>query len=229
MTGLAATPFGALISRGEGTYNSVNRGAAGGYRSGTEDLANKTVAEVMTDQANQKYNAAGRYQIIKDTLRAAVKSMGLTGNEKFDQKLQDRIFGEFLAGTKRPGIAAYLTGKSNDIHAALKQASEEWASVADPDTGLSHYAGQGNNRASIGVAEMTRALEETRKRTIATAAKPAPGSPPVTVPAQRPVNGAVDVSITHKNAPPNSAVTASGSGSVNVAPVRVEHQDMADI
>lgn len=46
---------------------------------------------------------------------------------------------------------------------------------------------------------------------------------------QAPVNGSVDVSITHKNAPPNSAVTATGSGSVNVAPVRVEHQDMADI
>jgi hypothetical protein len=48
-------------------------------------------------------------------------------------------------------------------------------------------------------------------------------------PPQAPVNGSVDVSITHKNAPPNSAVTATGSGSVNVAPVRVEHQDMASI
>jgi hypothetical protein len=46
---------------------------------------------------------------------------------------------------------------------------------------------------------------------------------------QAPVNGSVDVSITHKNAPPNAAVTATGSGSVNVAPVRVEHQDMANI
>jgi hypothetical protein len=53
--------------------------------------------------------------------------------------------------------------------------------------------------------------------------------PPVTVPPAAPINGSVDVSITHKNAPPNSAVTASGAGSVNVAPVRVEHQNMADI
>jgi hypothetical protein len=50
-----------------------------------------------------------------------------------------------------------------------------------------------------------------------------------TVPTAPPVNGSVDVSITHKNAPPNSAVTATGSGSVNIAPVRVEHQDMASI
>lgn len=54
-------------------------------------------------------------------------------------------------------------------------------------------------------------------------------APPVTVPPAAPINGSVDVSITHKNAPPNSAVTASGAGSVNVAPVRVEHQNMADI
>ena len=53
-------------------------------------------------------------------------------------------------------------------------------------------------------------------------------APPVTVPPAT-VNAAVDVSITHNNSPPNSAVTATGSGSVNVAPVRVEHQDMADI
>lgn len=54
-------------------------------------------------------------------------------------------------------------------------------------------------------------------------------APPVTVPPPQPPNGAVDVSITHKNAPPNSAVTATGSGAVNVAPVRVEHQAMESI
>jgi hypothetical protein len=49
------------------------------------------------------------------------------------------------------------------------------------------------------------------------------------VPVAPPVNGSVDVSITHNNPPPNAAVTAKGSGAVNVAPVRVEHQDMANI
>jgi hypothetical protein len=51
----------------------------------------------------------------------------------------------------------------------------------------------------------------------------------MSVPPSAPVNGSVNVDITHKNPPPNSAVTATGSGSVNVAPVRVEHQDMASI
>lgn len=66
------------------------------------------------------------------------------------------------------------------------------------------------------------------------AGTPVPGpvtaaAPAATVPQQAPVNGSVDVSITHKNPPPNSAVTATGSGAVNVAPPRVEHQNMADI
>ena len=55
------------------------------------------------------------------------------------------------------------------------------------------------------------------------------GGKAATVPPPQAPNGSVDVNITHKNPPPNSAVTASGSGAVNVAPVRVEHQNMSDI
>ena len=51
------------------------------------------------------------------------------------------------------------------------------------------------------------------------------GQAPATAPAQ--LNGSVDVSITHKNPPPDSAVTARGSGQVNVAPPRVEYQNFA--
>jgi muramidase (phage lysozyme) len=233
LTGLAATPFGGLIARGEGGYSSVNRGAAGGYRAGTEDLASKTVGEVMADQAAGRYNAAGRYQIIAPTLKTAAASMGLKGDEKFTPELQDRIFGEYLAGAKRPAIADYLSGRSNDLAAAQLAAAQEWASVADPRTGASYYAGVGNNRASISASEMADALKATRDKMTATAPAPpvaaAPAvaaAPPVAVGAPAPVNGSVDVSITHNNPPPNSSVTASGTGNVNVAPVRVEYQDM---
>jgi Phage tail lysozyme len=57
-----------------------------------------------------------------------------------------------------------------------------------------------------------------------TTAPPLPLPPP-----SPPLNGSVDVSITHRNPPPNAAVTATGSGSVNVAPPRVEHAALADI
>ncbi|KVT95616.1 hypothetical protein [Burkholderia ubonensis] len=162
MERLADSAFGRLISRGEGDYNSVNRGARGGYRSGTENLEGMTLAQVMAAQRAGQFNAAGRYQIIGGTLSEAASAMKLNGGEMFDRKLQDRIFSEYLVRNKRRAIADYVEGRSGDLRAALRAASREWASVADPDTGRSYYAGKGNNRASITAAEMEAALRNTR-------------------------------------------------------------------
>jgi hypothetical protein len=41
------------------------------------------------------------------------------------------------------------------------------------------------------------------------------------------INGAVDVSITHRNPPPDATVSAKGSGSVNVAPLRTERPQVS--
>jgi hypothetical protein len=54
----------------------------------------------------------------------------------------------------------------------------------------------------------------------AVVAQAPPAAPP---PGPAPLNGAVTVDITHRNAPPDATVTARGSGSVNVDPVRIEH------
>ncbi|MDR9177907.1 mannosyl-glycoprotein endo-beta-N-acetylglucosamidase [Burkholderia multivorans] len=162
MSRLADTAFGKLIARGEGDYNSVNRGARGGYRAGTENLEGMTLAQVMAAQRAGQFNAAGRYQIIGSTLAEAARSLKLNGDEIFDRKLQDRIFEQYLVRNKRRAIADYVEGRSDDLRGALRAASREWASVADPDTGRSYYAGKGNNRASITVAEMEAALRNTR-------------------------------------------------------------------
>ncbi|MCL4631525.1 mannosyl-glycoprotein endo-beta-N-acetylglucosamidase [Burkholderia sp.] len=159
---LADTAFGKLIARGEGDYNSVNRGARGGYRAGTENLEGMTLAQVMAAQRAGQFNAAGRYQIIGSTLAEAARGLRLNGSEMFDRKLQDRIFEQYLVRNKRRAIADYVEGRSDDLRGALRAASREWASVADPDTGRSYYAGKGNNRASITAAEMAAALRNTR-------------------------------------------------------------------
>ncbi|WP_406569085.1 mannosyl-glycoprotein endo-beta-N-acetylglucosamidase [Burkholderia cenocepacia] len=159
---LADTAFGKLIARGEGDYNSVNRGARGGYRAGTENLEGMTLAQVMAAQRAGQFNAAGRYQIIGSTLAEAARGLKLNGSEMFDRKLQDRIFEQYLVRNKRRAIADYVEGRSDDLRGALRAASREWASVADPDTGRSYYAGKGNNRASITAAEMATALRNTR-------------------------------------------------------------------
>lgn len=54
-------------------------------------------------------------------------------------------------------------------------------------------------------------------------------APPATVPPGSPANGKVDVAVTGKNLPPDTAVTAKGSGAVNVPPPRVEHQTLESI
>lgn len=162
MSRLADTAFGKLIARGEGDYNSVNRGARGGYRASTENLEGMTLAQVMAAQRAGQFNAAGRYQIIGSTLAEAARSLKLNGSEMFDRKLQDRIFEQYLVRNKRRAIADYVEGRSDDLRGALRAASREWASVADPDTGRSYYAGKGNNRASITAAEMESALRNTR-------------------------------------------------------------------
>ena len=59
----------------------------------------------------------------------------------------------------------------------------------------------------------------------------AAAAPPATVPpGPAAANGKVDVNVTHKNPPPNTAITVSASGQgVNAPPPRVEHQEMASI
>lgn len=177
VVGAATRDLGALISRGEGGYNSVNRGAAHGYRAGTEDLEHMTVGQVMQHQAQHDFNAVGRYQIIGDTLKSAVKALGLTGAELFNKATQDMIFEQYLIGQKRHQMADYISGKSDNLNAAVLAASQEWASVAAPpgahlakggigDGYVSYYAGTANNRASISAFEMAAALQAERaKRT----------------------------------------------------------------
>jgi hypothetical protein len=160
--GLAGSALGKLISRGEGGYGSVNLGKAGNYRAGKRDLENMTVSQVMAAQRSGEFNAVGRYQLIKGTLADAVKDLGLSGSEKFDKATQDMIFEKYLLSHKQKAIGDYLSGKTDDIVGAAAAAAREWASIADPFTGQSHYAGVAGNRASVSPREIMGALETTR-------------------------------------------------------------------
>ncbi|WP_261513141.1 mannosyl-glycoprotein endo-beta-N-acetylglucosamidase [Burkholderia multivorans] len=173
MSRLADTAFGKLIARGEGDYNSVNRGARGGYRAGTENLEGMTLAQVMAAQRAGQFNAAGRYQIIGSTLAEAARSLKLSGDEMFDRKLQDRIFEQYLVRNKRRAIADYLSGKSEQLGEAIYATAKEWASVAVPkgmktesgrisDGTMTFYDKSGKNKASITEAQMRLAMQNSR-------------------------------------------------------------------
>lgn len=152
-----------VFLRAEGDYDSVNLGEAHGYKASKRPLEQMTVAEVMAAQQRREFNAAGRYQIIRTTMEEVVRNMGLTGEEKFDRKLQDRIFREYLIKEKRKEIWAYISGKSDDIKSAMIAMSKEWASFADPRTGRSYYDKDGINKSSVTPAQSQQLLMQMRE------------------------------------------------------------------
>ncbi len=155
-----------LIARGEsgGSYDIYNTGTAG-VTGPPLKLSEMTIGEVMNLQKQHKVFAAGKYQMIPDTLSEGVRMLGISPTEKFSPDIQERLFSEYLIGSKRPEIQKYLNDPHPDektIHDYLKALSKEFAAVADPDTGKSYYDGSAKNAASITSAEALAAGEKDR-------------------------------------------------------------------
>jgi len=155
-----------LISRGEsgGSYDIYNTGTAG-VTGPPLKLSEMTVGEVMNLQKQKKVFAAGKYQITPDTLSNGVQTLEISKSEKFSPKIQEKLFTEYLIGSKRPEIQKYLNDPHPDkktTHDYLKALSKEFAAVADPDTGKSYYDGLAKNTASITTSEALAAGEKDR-------------------------------------------------------------------
>ncbi|MEL7239778.1 MAG: peptidoglycan-binding protein, partial [Planctomycetota bacterium] len=164
-----SSTLGDLISRGEGGYNSFNRGRAGDSAGREIDFSQLTVGEVMRRQAlpgsdPNRLFAVGRFQVIPSTLSGAVNNLGIDKNQRFTPELQEQIFADYLIDDKRPAVNNYITGKSDNLGAAQLALAQEFASVADPRTGRSFYDGIGNNSASITASEAGNALNEMRRQ-----------------------------------------------------------------
>lgn len=166
-----SNPLGDLISKGEGNYNSFNRGNAGDSRGQTIDFSQMTLGEVQTAQHLGRHDphrlfAVGKYQIIPDTMDDAARQLKLDPSQKFTPDLQERIFADYLIAGKRPQIEAYIKGEPGaTLHAAQKAACQEWASVEDPDTPGKPYAPylkHGNNHSSITSGQIAGALNTMR-------------------------------------------------------------------
>ena len=159
-----ASTIDAVISSGEGNYNSVNLGQKGGYKASTRNLTDMTVAQILSAQRAKQFNAAGKYQTINSTLQEAVDKGVVSSAEKFTAEVQERIFKQYLVAIKRPEIKGFITGSNKaTLNDALLGSAKEFASVANPSTGKSYYAGQGNNKASISAEKMTESLLAQQK------------------------------------------------------------------
>jgi len=158
-----------FISKGEGGYNSSNRGTRNKKIVGSTNntsingkpLTESTIGEIMQAQREGLF-AVGRYQMIPTTFKLVVEQLGLPEDAVFTPEVQDQMGLQLLLGDKRPKLAAYLRGEDVSIDTAMLEFAKEWASVPDPSTGKSYYAGTGN-KASHSVAETRAILEATRE------------------------------------------------------------------
>lgn len=151
-----------LVLSGEGGFTSANRGIAGDTRGGIPGLDKMTVAD-WKNLYRQGWNALGGPQFIEDTFIGAVNRLNLSDNTVMTGQVQLQLFDELiLGGVKRPRLSAYLNGTSDDLNAALEDISLEFASVANPNTGITSYPNVGDNAASITSNEMAEVLQRLR-------------------------------------------------------------------
>ncbi|EKF16940.1 membrane protein [Nitratireductor pacificus] len=138
------------VSKGKGTDVVLTRM--------TLDQVDQMQTRMLKDPDNSRLNssASGRYQIVRTTMRAIRTTLGLTGSERFDRDMQDRM-ACYLLGLR--GIDKWLAGRLH-IDTLLLNLSKEWASLPTP-AGKGFYDGQ---RASVSVDDVKRALREVRLR-----------------------------------------------------------------
>jgi hypothetical protein len=158
----AGGPLGNLIGKGEGGYQSFNRGRAGDSAGEKHDFSQTTVKDVISSQRNRQFFAIGKYQLIPTTLQGAVDRLSIDTGKLFTDDLQEFIFRNYLIKSKRPDVFRYVIGDVVDIKRAQKALALEFASVGEPDSGRSHYGGMGGNQASITLAESAAALNQER-------------------------------------------------------------------
>jgi muramidase (phage lysozyme) len=151
----------ALTRSGEGGYTSMFPSES------YPQLTNMTIRQVVELQKQKLQDgrqsaAVGAYQILYP--EKAAKMAGLSLDDKFTPQNQDMMF-DALITQKRPKINDYLTGKSNDIDAALDELAKEFASFEY--RGGTTYYNDGVNRASIRRTKAAAALRSAREEMMA--------------------------------------------------------------
>jgi muramidase (phage lysozyme) len=115
-------------------------------------LTTMTIQEVMNLQrqliGKGKMSAAGKYQVMYQTLAEVVGKMGLKYDQKFDAGVQDQI-ADFLI--QRRGYMQYAKSATAEAKERfLTNLSKEWAGLPSGPSGESYHKDVGNNKAHIG-------------------------------------------------------------------------------
>jgi hypothetical protein len=172
---------------------------------------------------------AGKYQMGADEIRETAAHLGVQAPSQTEfltnPGMQEKFFEQYTLDHHNYLMAhnaKYAAMSPEDKAAALAYAHNQGAAGASHwiDTGM-----EGKDAFGTSGAAYSKGVHS------AFAQLPTPPVPPAQVPVATAatINGSVKVDVTHRNPPPDSSITATGSGSVNVAPPRVERQQLADI
>lgn len=143
-----------------GPESGGNYNAYYGHANSTKDLSGMTLNQVLTFQHNLVHvdglasSATGRYQFMPATLTNLMKQMDLTGNERFTPEMQDNLALQLL---KNRGLEQWQQGKLSDA-TFMNNLAFEWASLPNPHTGRSQYAGDGLNKSLVTPAQVSTML-----------------------------------------------------------------------
>ena len=125
-------------------------------------LTEMTIRQVLAWQDGidplYRSEAAGKYQILEDTLRGLYRNAGLTLKSKFDEAGQDKLAEALLV---RRGYNKYMAGKISSVQFANNLA-KEWASlpvIGGPKHGMSYYGGDGLNKSHVSTEAFLVAVE----------------------------------------------------------------------
>ena len=132
-------------------YDAANKGKAGDMPQGYPGLSKLTVGQVMEMQARKEIFAAGKYQIIPSTLEGLVASKVVKREDPFSPVVQDKLAMEL--------INRRLKAAGSDPVRQQFELSKEFASIENPYTGSSYYAGdKAGNKSLITSNQMQAAL-----------------------------------------------------------------------
>lgn len=157
----AYAPILTVIAKGEsnGNYNAY----FGQPQNADVRLTEMTLKNVIAWQrayvdSGIKSSAAGRYQIIRPTLESLMKELKLSGDEKYDEAMQNRLA---IALLERRGAYEYVY-EDLSVERYAANLSQEWAAlpkVVGENPTESYYAGDGLNKSRVSVDEVIRALK----------------------------------------------------------------------
>ncbi|EPC8717888.1 hypothetical protein ACR25M_003916 [Salmonella enterica subsp. enterica serovar Infantis] len=126
-TGWAHSKFANLLGSVESkndysAYNVTKTGKSVPHYN--TNLTKMTISEVIDAQRERNMFATGRFQIIPETLKRAVKALNLDTSKLYDAAMQDQIFEQFLIRLKRPAFINYLEGNGSAEDAIYAWAKE---------------------------------------------------------------------------------------------------------